>query len=175
MTIAESLAARDPTNTQWQRDLSVCHGRIGDELQAQGDGPRAVAAYRQSLAIREALAVRDPVNTQWQRDLSVCNVRIGALLQAQGDVPGALAAYRQSLAIAEALSSLDPANTEWQTDIVLSCAKLGALEHGQSLAARREYLERGLAILVRLKAEGRLMTNQDWCDWFATQIQQLPT
>ena len=93
---------------------------------------------------------------------------------AQGDGPGALAAYRHSLAIAEALAARDPANTQWQTDLVVSCAKLGALEHGQSLAARREYLERGLGILVMLKADGRLMGNQDWIDWFATQIHQLP-
>jgi len=37
--IAEALAARDPANTEWQRDLSVSHNKIGDVLLAQGDGP----------------------------------------------------------------------------------------------------------------------------------------
>jgi hypothetical protein len=44
--LAQRLAARDPANTQWQRDLSVSHDRIGDVLVAQGDGPGALAAYR---------------------------------------------------------------------------------------------------------------------------------
>jgi predicted negative regulator of RcsB-dependent stress response len=63
--------ARDPANTQWQRDLSVSETKIGDVLVAQGAGPGALAAYRRGLAIAEALARRDPANTQWQRDLSV--------------------------------------------------------------------------------------------------------
>ena len=45
----EALAARDPANTEWQRDLSVSHDRIGDVLVAQGDGPGALAAYRKGL------------------------------------------------------------------------------------------------------------------------------
>ena len=94
LAIREALAARDPANTEWQRDLSVSQNKIGDVLVAQGDGPGALAAYRTGLAIREALAGRDPANTEWQRDLSVSHERIGNVLVAQGDGPGALAAYR---------------------------------------------------------------------------------
>ncbi|WP_374262655.1 SUMF1/EgtB/PvdO family nonheme iron enzyme, partial [Zoogloea sp.] len=112
--------ARDAANTEWQRDLSVSHGNIGDVLQAQGDGPGALAAYRNSHAIAEALAARDPANTEWQRDLSVSHNKIGDVLGAQGDGPGALAAYRNSLAIFEALAARDPANTEWQRDLSVS-------------------------------------------------------
>ena len=46
LAIREALAARDPANTEWQRDLSVSHDKIGDVLVAQGDGPGALAAYR---------------------------------------------------------------------------------------------------------------------------------
>ncbi len=80
--IAEALAARDPANTEWQRDLSVSHDRIGDVLRAQGDGPGALAAYRKGLAIAEALAARDPANSEWQRDLIVSLVKLG---EATGD------------------------------------------------------------------------------------------
>ena len=88
LAIAEALAARDPANTEWQRDLSVSHDRIGDVLVAQGDGPGALAAYRKGLAIAEALAARDPANTEWQRDLSVSHSKIGDVLVAQGDGRG---------------------------------------------------------------------------------------
>ncbi|MGB7991892.1 MAG: tetratricopeptide repeat protein, partial [Candidatus Methylophosphatis roskildensis] len=76
LAIRETLAARDPANTEWQRDLSVSHERIGDVRVAQGDGPGALTAYRKGLAIREALAARDPANTEWQRDLIVSNVKV---------------------------------------------------------------------------------------------------
>lgn len=37
--IAQHLTSGDPANTEWQRDLSVSHNKIGDVLVAQGDGP----------------------------------------------------------------------------------------------------------------------------------------
>jgi 3-methyladenine DNA glycosylase AlkC len=87
---------------------------------------------------------------------------------------GALAAFRAQLTIAETLIASDPRNAEWQTDLASSCASLGTLEHGQSLKARRDYPMRGRAILQKLKAEGRLMSNQDWAEWFEQQLRQLP-
>ena len=74
--IAETLAQRDPANTEWQRDLSVSHTKIGDVLVSQGEGDGALKAYRTALAIRETLAQRDPANTQWERDLIVSCVKL---------------------------------------------------------------------------------------------------
>jgi predicted negative regulator of RcsB-dependent stress response len=161
MRLTEQQLATDPSNTQWQRDLSVSHDRIGDVLVAQGDGPGALAAYRKGLAIREALAARDPANTQWQRDLAVSHNRIGEVLVAQGDGPGALAAYRKCLAIAEALTARDPANTQWQRDLAVSHNKIGEVLVAQgdgpgALAAYRN----GLAIREALAA--RDPANTQW-------------
>src|SRR5215467_263845 len=115
-------------------------------------------------------SARDPANTEWQRNLSLIHQRIGDVRVAQGDGPRALEAYRQVLRIAEALTARDPANAQWQTDVAVSCAKLGTIDHGQSIETRRDYLLRGKGILQRLKAEGRLMANQDWTEWFETQL-----
>ena len=38
------LAERDPGNTEWQRNLSISHNRVGDVLVAQGDRPGALGA-----------------------------------------------------------------------------------------------------------------------------------
>ncbi len=100
-------------------------------LLAQGDGPGALAAYRNSLPIAEALAARDPANTQWQSDLSVSYRKIGNVLVAQDDGPGALAAYRNGLAIADALATRGAANTQWQTGLAMSCAGLGIIHTGR--------------------------------------------
>jgi predicted negative regulator of RcsB-dependent stress response len=125
LAIAETLARRDPANTEWQRDRSVSHDRIGDVLFSQGDRDGALTAYRAALAIRETLARRDPANTEWQRDLSVSHDKIGDVLRSQGDRDGALTAYRAALAIAETLARRDLANTEWQRDLSVSHNRIG--------------------------------------------------
>ncbi len=59
---AEKLAAQDPGNAEWQRDLSVSYEKIGDVQRAQGDLGGALKAYQDSLAIRQKLAAQDPGN-----------------------------------------------------------------------------------------------------------------
>ncbi|MGE0645457.1 MAG: DUF4062 domain-containing protein [Nitrospira sp.] len=75
--LAQHLTARDPANTEWQRDLSVSQNKIGDVLVAQGDGPGALTSFRKGLAIREGLAARDPANAQWQVDVAVSCAKLG--------------------------------------------------------------------------------------------------
>src|SRR5437660_6096786 len=79
LDIAVRLAAADPGNSGWQRDLSVSHDRLGDVAVAAGDLAGARAAYQASLDIRVRLAAADPVNTQWQRDLAYVEQKIREL------------------------------------------------------------------------------------------------
>ena len=97
LAIAETLAASDASNSQWQRDLSVSHNKIGDVLVEQGDTAGALKAYRDSLAIRERLAASDASNSQWQRDLLVSHFRLADA----GDDP--VSHYGKALAIAREL------------------------------------------------------------------------
>jgi tetratricopeptide (TPR) repeat protein len=148
-----SLVVSEPTNTVWQRDLSVSHERVGDVLRDQGDLDGALRDYRESLAIRERLAAGDPANAVWQRDLSVSHNKVGDVLLAQGDLDGALRDYRESLAIRERLAASDPANAGWQRDLSVSHEKVGAVLHDQGdlNGALRDYRE-SLAIAERLAA-----------------------
>ena len=79
--------ARDPANTQWQRDPSVSYNKIGDVLTAQGDRAAALTEFRKGLEIRERLAARDPANTEWQRDLVVSLHRVGGAVAAAEALP----------------------------------------------------------------------------------------
>ena len=81
MAIRERLAASDPGNAEWQRDLSISHERIGDVL-AEGDLTAALEDYRAAISIRERLAASDPDNAGWQRDLSISHNKIGDVLVA---------------------------------------------------------------------------------------------
>ena len=53
-------AAADPANTQWQRDLSVSHNKLGDVAVAAGDLTAARTAYQASLDIADTAGRRRP-------------------------------------------------------------------------------------------------------------------
>jgi len=76
LDIRERLAAADPTNAGWQRDLSVSHERLGDVAVDAGDLAVARDHYQVSLDIRERLAAADPTNAGWQGDLSTARRKI---------------------------------------------------------------------------------------------------
>ena len=64
--IERALAARDPGNTEWSRELSLNLNSVGHLLKVQGDRAGALEAYRESLNVRRELANRDPSNPEWQ-------------------------------------------------------------------------------------------------------------
>ena len=101
----QARATGDPANTQWQRDLSVSHNRLGDVAVAAGDLAAARTAYQAALDIRTRLAAADPANTEWQRDLSVSHNRLGDVAVAAGDVAAARTAFQASLDIAARLAA----------------------------------------------------------------------
>jgi tetratricopeptide (TPR) repeat protein len=92
LAIRQALAAKDPSNTQWQSELSVSDDNIGDVLVTQDKLDEALASYKRGLAIRQALAAKDPSNTQWQRDLAWSDAHIGEVLFRQRKLDGAVQA-----------------------------------------------------------------------------------
>jgi tetratricopeptide (TPR) repeat protein len=122
---AERRADADPTNSRWQRDLSISHNQLGDLATAAGDLTEAGSRYTAAHAIREQLAAADPANTGWQRDLSVSQNKLGELAAAAGDLTEARTRFTAALAIAERLAAADPANTGWQRDLSVSHERLG--------------------------------------------------
>jgi tetratricopeptide (TPR) repeat protein len=81
--IAERLAALDPANAEWQRELSVSYNRVGGVLEAQGDLAGALGEFRTALEIAVRLAALDPANAGWQRYLDASYNRVGGVLEAQ--------------------------------------------------------------------------------------------
>jgi tetratricopeptide (TPR) repeat protein len=105
--IAETLAARDPGNSDWQRDLSVSYNKVGDVQVQQGDLAGALGSYRKDLAIADTLAARDPNNAEWQRDLIVSLAKMGKVSQDKSY-------FKRALDVAESLQKsgrLAPADT----------------------------------------------------------------
>ena len=159
--LAQRLNARDPTNTEWQRDLSISHGKLGDVAVVQGKLADAAAAYGGGLAIIKKLSSVDPTNTQWQRDLSIFYDRLGDVARGQGKLEDAATAYGDGLAIRKKLLSAQPTNTKWQHDLSVSYDQLGyvAKAQGKLEEAAQAYND-GLAI--RKKLLSAQPTNTEW-------------
>jgi tetratricopeptide (TPR) repeat protein len=77
--IDEALVAKDSSNTERQRDLSISDIKIGDVLVAQGKLNEALAAYRDNVGIAERLAAAERSNTQWQSELQYSVGKVGGL------------------------------------------------------------------------------------------------
>ena len=149
----QARAAADPASTEWQRDLSISHGRLGNVAMAAGDLAAARTAYQASLDIRLVLAAADPASTKWQRDLPISHDRLGNVAIAAGDLAAARTAYQAALDIMARLAAADPASAECQRDLSVSHERLGdvAIAAGDLAAARAAYQAR-LDIMVRLAA-----------------------
>lgn len=111
--VVEQALRETPHSPRWQRELSVCHSKIGDILQAQGDGAAALQSYRASLAIRQKLAAQDPGNALWQVDLAKSQIKV-ANIETDAALQNKL--RNQALTTLQALRSagkLDAADRAW--------------------------------------------------------------
>ena len=69
LAIAKRLAEADPSNSGWQRDLSVSYMKIGDAMAKQTQRAEALEFLQKGLAISEWLEKLDPSNAIWRGDL----------------------------------------------------------------------------------------------------------
>src|SRR5664279_1878232 len=152
--IFRTLAAENPSNTGWQRDLSASLHYVGDVLLAQGNLSGALAAFREGFDIMRTLIAIDPSNMGWQSDLSLDTQSIGDVLVAAGDLAGAFNAYDAALDITRAIAAKDPNNTGWPRGVSVGLQRIGNVLVAQgnlvgALAAYREGLEISRALTAK--------------------------
>ena len=85
IAVCQRLADSDPSNADWQRNLSVGLEKVGDVRAGQGDSAGALTAYQESLTIRETLAASDPSNAEWQRDVAVSYSKLATIAEQTND------------------------------------------------------------------------------------------
>ena len=84
LVIVEELAAAEPANTGFQRELSVSYDQLADLALSAGRVGEAERLYRQGLVIAEELAAAEPANTGFRRDLSVSYDQLAGLALSAG-------------------------------------------------------------------------------------------
>jgi hypothetical protein len=76
---AEKLAAQDPGNAGWQRDLAISYGRIALIDARQGERERALAAFREGRAVIARLREASPDHAILASDLAWFDAEIAKL------------------------------------------------------------------------------------------------
>jgi tetratricopeptide (TPR) repeat protein len=138
MDIRKKLTELDLSNTQFQRDVSVSHDKVGDLQLRLGNSAPALAHYQASMKINKKLTELDPSNTQFQRDVSVSHDKLGNLQLLLGKTAPALVNYQASVKIRKKFIKLDPGNSQFQYDLLLSymnIARVHAKEGNYTSAA----------------------------------------
>ena len=141
LDIAARLAAADPANTEWQRDLSVSHNQLGDVAIAAGDLAAARAAYQAGLDIRTGWPPPTPPTPNGSATCPSATTSWGTWRWRPGTWPRPAPPTRPPWTSRTRLAAADPANTEWQRDLSISHNKLGdvAIAAGDLAAARAAY------------------------------------
>ena len=114
-SIRERLAAADPDNARWQRDLSASNERLGHMLSRVGDPEGARKAYKRALQNYEKMIQLNPGDTQARLYLVVPLWRLGDLEGAEGS-----AHLKRALAILkdfDAQDRLDARRKGWIPEI----------------------------------------------------------
>jgi tetratricopeptide (TPR) repeat protein len=141
LALRERLAAQEPSNSQWQRELAVSQEHIGAVCVELAQYDEALGAMRKGLEITSRLAQQDPANAGWQRDLAVSLAVIARVYERRGNPEQAMASLDEARPIAEKLAALDPKNIEWKDHLAYIEYDRGRLLEiaGRNAEARAAY------------------------------------
>ena len=170
--IITKLMAEDPTNSQWQRDQSVCESMLGDVLTAAGNLDAAAIRYKKSLDLMKKCAATEPSNSDFQNNLSASYNAMGTVLLRVGNVREATACFEQALAVIKKLAESDPTNFLWQNSLSASYDALGnVLMAAQHPTEAKGAYKLSLAILQKLAEAAP--TNSDLQDGLSVSYGKL--
>jgi tetratricopeptide (TPR) repeat protein len=110
---AETLAAADPRNVDYQKSVINILGWLADAHEYSGALEQGLAERERQLRLLGDLQKIDPRDTENPRDVMTARRSIGRLLASRGDVAGAIKESLAGVAISESLFAIEPDNTEW--------------------------------------------------------------
>ena len=158
VAIREQVVRADPENINFQRDLMIGYGQLGDVLgfragSSLGDAKGAADAFAKASAIAESLSKRDPNDRRAQADVAQVRLRLSTMLL---DVPGKLseadAAISSTIDYTSALVREDPNNYRMRYNRAFLLLRSGraaeALGRMQNAARQYELAHREAAELV---------------------------
>jgi tetratricopeptide (TPR) repeat protein len=130
---AEHYTNREQTGTEWQRELAISVGMVGDIQAAQGDRSGALSSYERGIKTALLLGTKSnpddnsyPDNTTWrQMYLGRYLGSIGDIQTDQGNITLALKSYNDSLSISVAFAMTNSNNVDMQREVATTYGRIG--------------------------------------------------
>ena len=143
----------DPSNMDWQHDLSISLEKIGKTLSMKGELNKAKTAFSRSQVIRRTLAANCPEDSELKCDIAAMSSKIGEIFLTQGQLEKAISEFKEGYDIFRLLVNNEPEKIEWKihlsesldkiSDIYLYRNNLPEAKHKiQESLSIREYLAR---------------------------------
>ncbi|MHC4273274.1 MAG: protein kinase domain-containing protein [Planctomycetota bacterium] len=151
LKIGRELAAEEPHNTKFQRDLSVVYNRVGDLLRMTGEYDLAIARHEEALRVRTRLLEQDPANSRYRRDIGVCHLFLGQALLEDDRPQRAVESFDVFLTIAEQRAAANPKSGRAKRDLAAALNHVGwAAAEADDRARARECCDRFRELIVPL-------------------------
>lgn len=119
------LLAEDGARTDFKRDLSLTHERIGDAFLQAGDVEAAHEAYTACLALRRELVARNRAHVEWRRDLTVALERVADVQALQGRPRESDATFAEALLLRQAALAAAPQDVVAARDLAVLWMRRG--------------------------------------------------
>ncbi len=144
------LAARDPSNMEWQRTVGVVADRLGSMMMARGDLKAALPWLKESDEASARLVAIAPENLEWQRDLGISSLTLGDVLAQLGRVDEARVEVQRSVDVLDRLLGRAPDAGRCEHDLGIALGHLGELElNAHRLPAAQAAQTRSIELLRR--------------------------
>jgi tetratricopeptide (TPR) repeat protein len=122
---AERLVQLDPTNSNWQHELSLSYLQLAEASAQVGRLDAAKELLEKNFAMERKQAAADTSDAAAQRKLWDSCERFGDLCQRTFRFRSALHCYQQGLEIAKKRAASDPGDLQWQRNLAVSYEKVG--------------------------------------------------
>lgn len=181
LRIREALAAREPANREYQRDLMMAHTAVGDLLRNPLRGPLdwegALSHYRKRLEMAELLVRQDSHDKRALLDLSGGLWRVGTCLRALDRFEEALPQLRRGLGITLQALTAEPNAHMLRSNAVsirheIARALVGQGKFSEALAHSRAAVESGERLLAETQG-GRAVPSRNLLSCYANHVRVL--
>ena len=146
VTLREQIVAEQPHQADYQRNLLIAYGHLGDMLGYNADGnlgdiAGATVMFEKAAALARVAMARDPADRRAVFDVANATLRLGTLLADDRQYDAALKALEESDRLVTGLHAQDPASDRYGYLSVVIERRLGEVlaAQGQAAAAVRRF------------------------------------
>ncbi len=161
----EKLAAVDPANRTYQKELSTVLAWLADAQRSLGRLDAAIAVRERQIALLDRAVASGATDVQFRQELIPAHQALGNLLTSRGQLQQGIEEFRSAVAGADRLVPVEPGNSYWKT--LAAGAKLDLARTLLSLGHRDEAAQQtaaGCTIIVALRSsDGQVRSRQTMC------------